>query len=80
MLSCKTASLLIEKKSIVGLSFKERIQLGMHKLVCDACRAFEKQNKYIDEWFQKFYFNPASAQNKHILNNSLKEKINKLLG
>lgn len=49
MLSCKRATELIEKRTFVGLSFKEKVQLSMHKSMCDACTAYEKQSKKIDE-------------------------------
>lgn len=41
MLSCRKASMLIEKKLLVKLPFKERVQLTMHKTMCDACTAYE---------------------------------------
>ena len=48
MLSCKTAAGLIDKKSTVKLSWEENIRLKVHKSMCDACRAYEKQGKIID--------------------------------
>ena len=49
MLSCKKATELIEKKLLVNISFKEKVQLKMHKSFCDACTAYEKQSRLIDK-------------------------------
>ncbi|MDE3234475.1 MAG: hypothetical protein KGO81_00875 [Bacteroidota bacterium] len=52
MLSCKKATELIEKKMIVKLSFRENLQLNLHKTMCDACTVYEKQSKKIDEFLR----------------------------
>ena len=49
LLSCLKASELIEKKIHFGLSFKEKIQLSLHKTMCDACRNYEKQSLFIEK-------------------------------
>ena len=49
ILSCKKAASLIDKKAEVKLSWKENMQLHMHKSMCDACTAYEKQSKLIDK-------------------------------
>ena len=43
-LSCLKASALIEKKLHVRLTLQERLQLRMHKMMCDACTRYEKQS------------------------------------
>jgi len=47
-LSCLKATELIEKKLLIKLSFKEKIQLSVHKAMCDACTNYEKQSTLID--------------------------------
>lgn len=75
MLSCKKATELIEKRALVRLSFKEKVQLRMHKSMCDACTAYEKQSRKIDELLHK-HIHDASPDNAAILKNeALKEKI-----
>lgn len=75
MLSCKKATELIEKKTVVRLSFKEKVQLRMHKSMCDACTAYEKQSRKINELLHK-HFHSVSIDNTVILTNeALKEKI-----
>ena len=49
ILSCKKAASLIDKKAEVKLSWKENMQLHMHKSMCDACTAYVKQSKLIDK-------------------------------
>ncbi len=48
-LSCNKATELIEKKLHIKLSFFDRIRLPIHKSMCSACRAYEKQSILIDK-------------------------------
>ena len=48
-LSCLKATELIEKKMHFKLSVVERLQLKVHKSMCDACRNYEKQNIFIEK-------------------------------
>lgn len=48
-LSCLKATELIEKNFHVQLSFSERMQLKAHKMMCDACRNYEKQSILIEK-------------------------------
>ncbi len=48
-LSCLKATELIEKKMHFKLSFSEKLQLKIHKSMCDACRNYEKQNYFIEK-------------------------------
>ena len=48
-LSCLKATELIEKKLHFKLSFSEKIQLKMHKMMCDACSKYEKQSDILDK-------------------------------
>ncbi|MDD2794050.1 MAG: hypothetical protein PHD73_12780 [Sediminibacterium sp.] len=49
MLSCRKATELIEKQFVVKLTLKERVQLKMHKSICDACTAYEKQSRFLND-------------------------------
>ena len=74
MLSCKKASALIDKKSVIKLSLKENIMLTMHKSMCDACTAYGKQSKLLDKFLHNHIHN--SEENITVTeNNKLKEKI-----
>lgn len=48
-LSCVKATELIEKKMHFKLSRRERLQLKAHKMMCDACRLYEKQSDVIEK-------------------------------
>ena len=48
-LSCLKATELIEKKLHFSLSGKEKLQLKMHKMMCDACSSYEKQTIFLEK-------------------------------
>jgi hypothetical protein len=48
-LSCLKATELIERKFHFKLSSKEKIQLELHKMMCNACKTYEKQSGIIEE-------------------------------
>jgi hypothetical protein len=48
-LSCLKATELIEKKLHFKLSLTEKLQLKVHKMMCNACSNYEKQNLIIEE-------------------------------
>lgn len=70
-LSCLKATALIEKKLHVKLSFKERIQLYTHKLMCEACSNYEKQNLILEENLSK----PPQVSKEDIDMNAFKKSI-----
>ncbi|HLF97550.1 MAG TPA: zf-HC2 domain-containing protein [Methylococcaceae bacterium] len=43
MLNCQKASQLLSQSLDRPLSFRERLSLRLHLLMCDACRRFAKQ-------------------------------------
>lgn len=47
-LSCLKATELIEKNLHFKLSFREKLQLKVHKMMCDACSNYGKQNFIIE--------------------------------
>lgn len=75
MLSCKKASELIDKKSVIRLSVKENVMLHMHTSMCDACTAYQKQSKILDELLQNHIHNTDETRVPQITNNDLKQKI-----
>ena len=48
-LSCLKATELIEKKFHFKLSIKERLQLKMHKMMCEACTKYEKHSTLLEK-------------------------------
>lgn len=77
MLSCKKATELIEKKLLTTLSFREKVQLKMHKSLCDACTAYEKQSKLMDQLLSKHIHNDGKEIKSYEVfeNEELKKKI-----
>ena len=77
LLSCKRATELIEKKLLTKLSLREKVQLTMHKSLCDACTAYEKQGKLIDDLLSKHIHKEEDGikSNAIVENEDLKKKI-----
>ena len=76
-LSCLKATELIEKKIHFKISFKEKLQLKVHKMMCDACTNFEKQSKFlekgIEDQHKKLYADMDIEQLKKQIELNLKE-------
>lgn len=71
MLSCKKATELVEKKSVVGLSLTEYLKLKLHLGMCKACNAYGKQSILMDKFIWKHH-----EQNKdEVENPELKRRI-----
>lgn len=77
MLSCKKATMLIEKSLLVKLSLKENVQLTLHKSMCDACTAYEKQSRKMDEILKHHIHDNQNSD--AVQNENLKEKIRQSL-
>lgn len=74
-LSCLKATELIEKKFHFKLSFKEQLQLKVHKSMCKACRLYELHSEIIEQGIARH-----SHENEKPLDVArLKEKIRKVL-
>ncbi|WP_153631414.1 hypothetical protein [Prolixibacter sp. SD074] len=75
-LSCLKATELIEKKLQVRLTMREKMQLEMHKMMCDACTMYEKQSEFIEEGIKK-HFNdrPAEITDTEKLKEQIKIKL-----
>ncbi|MFP4367753.1 MAG: hypothetical protein ACLFQA_11725 [Bacteroidales bacterium] len=80
-LSCLKATEIIEKGLNFKLSRKEKLQLKVHKMMCDACSRYEKQSLFLDKAIKAGHdldserdIEPARLEIKEI-----KERINKKL-
>lgn len=63
LLSCKTATMLIEKKETHPLSLSDSMKLFLHKRVCKACNTYEKQSAAIDHVLKNLF--SEKSDNKH---------------
>ncbi|PKL78495.1 MAG: hypothetical protein CVV25_11440 [Ignavibacteriae bacterium HGW-Ignavibacteriae-4] len=75
MLTCKKAATLIDKKAEVKLSWKENMQLTMHKSMCETCSAYEKQSKFMDKVLHRQIHADSEADLPIIKNKELQDKI-----
>ena len=71
IISCKKATLLVEKKEQDKISFKESVQLKIHLWICKACKIYEKQSKVIDAIFRK----KSRIKTETKLDKNIKQKI-----
>lgn len=74
-LSCLRATELIERKLQFRLSVKEKLQLKMHKMMCDACTSYEKQSIFLEKgisWRQRNDFSEDELKNLKV---SISEKL-----
>jgi hypothetical protein len=71
LLSCLKATELIEKKFHFKLSFAEKIQLELHKMMCKACKTYEKQSSIIEEGIKGHHH----KQSLELDDEQLKEQI-----
>lgn len=74
MLSCKKASELIDKRTVIKLSIKEKVMLHMHTSMCDGCTAYQKQSKLLDVFLQN-HIQGNETGVPQIKNNELKHQI-----
>jgi len=76
LLSCVKATELIEKKTLFGLSWIERLQLRLHTNVCDGCTIYQQQSILLDEVMkaQMINFDELSLL-PQVKNESLKQSI-----
>jgi len=49
MLTCKQTARLVSMSHDKRLSWRERLQVRFHLLVCDACRNFRQQMRFLRE-------------------------------
>lgn len=82
--NCKQATLLIEKKQLTQLSFRETIELRIHLTGCGMCRLYSKQSQVINTMVQQLFQASAQAGNisldddfKKELQDRIEEELNK---
>ena len=77
-LSCKKATEKKKKKLHFKLSMTEKLQLKMHKMMCNACTHYEKQSELIEKGIakskEKDFSQEELEQLKNVINEKLKNK------
>lgn len=75
MISCDKATELVEKKSSIGISLIELIQLRFHNLICKGCKIYETQSKLIDNYLKKNSEQSNVISTNELINNISNEKL-----
>jgi hypothetical protein len=75
MLSCKKATELMEKQSLIGLSSKEKLRLRMHTRMCDGCAAYQKQSLMIDNLLHHHIADASPEFGHEVENTELRDRI-----
>ena len=72
--NCKQATLLIEKRQIKSLSFRETIELRIHLAGCSMCKLYNKQSQVIHQMvLQLFHDSKLQASTLSLDENFKKE-------
>ncbi len=79
MISCIKSTELMEKRNLVGLNPYEKINLFLHKSMCDACTTYEKQSRLIEKFLHKHVHDVSESEIPVLSNDDLKERINSKL-
>jgi hypothetical protein len=77
-LSCLKATELIEKKIHFSLSGKEKLQLKVHKMMCDACTSYEKQSIFLEKGISHLDNNEISPEDIRHLKLAINKKLSEL--
>ncbi len=81
MLSCKKATELMEKELHFKLNRLEKIQLRMHTSMCNACSAYQKENKVMENALKTHIASVDKNENlsKAMLSDEFKKSLIKSL-
>ncbi|NHB70299.1 hypothetical protein [Perlabentimonas gracilis] len=74
-LSCLKATELMEKKFHFKLSAKEKIQLKMHKMMCEACTKYEKQSALIEKGISKMDYTKNATLDIEMLKSKIAKRL-----
>lgn len=74
-LSCLKATELIEKKFHFKLSLKEKIQLKMHKMMCEACTKYENHSTLIEKGISNLEKSKVPSIDIEALKTKISKKI-----
>ena len=73
LLSCKEATLLIEKQTVFPLTFIEKCRLYIHVKMCIVCKIYQAQSKTIEKAVSKWINSEGSPED--ILTTESKDQI-----
>jgi hypothetical protein len=74
-LSCLKATELIEKKFHFKLTIMEKLQLKMHKMMCEACTKYEKHSAMIEKGISNLENSKVPTIDVEALKSKISKKI-----
>lgn len=75
MYTCKEVTQLVLEKYERRLSWRERLGIRIHYLICDACRRFEQQMQFLRKAARRYAERHETAQQDAALTPGAKERI-----
>ena len=73
--NCKQATLLIEKKQLTKLSFRESIELRIHLGGCSMCKLYNKQSHMISTMVLRLYHDSMLRTSEAKLDEAFKKDL-----
>jgi hypothetical protein len=73
--NCKQATLLIEKKQLTRLSFRESIELRIHLAGCSMCKLYNKQSHVISTMVLQLYHDSMQQASTAKLDDDFKKDL-----
>jgi hypothetical protein len=77
-LSCLKATELIEKRVHFKLSAIEKLQLKLHKVMCEACTKYENQSYLIEKGVSGIKMNKIDPSDIKLLKEKIMAKIDEI--
>jgi len=73
--NCKQATLLIEKRQIKSLSFRENIELRIHLAGCSVCQLYNKQSQIIHQMVLQLFHDTQLQVSTLSLDENFKKEL-----
>ena len=73
--NCKQATLLIEKRQIRSLSFRETIELRIHLAGCSMCKLYNKQSQAIHQMVLQLFHDTEFQSSTLSLDDNFKKEL-----
>jgi len=73
--NCKQATLLIEKRQIKSLSFRENIELRIHLAGCSVCQLYNKQSQIIHQMVLQLFHDTQLQVSTLTLDENFKKEL-----
>jgi hypothetical protein len=80
MISCHKATFLVEKRDTEGLTLAENFSLGIHTILCEACKRYEKQSRLLEVLLKRHTAAAAASPAEDVAAEILVQTILKKIG